>query len=54
MPAITPDTLYPELKILRTNIKVSSSQDIPVDFYFGSTWRGLIGWELQRLICPYL
>jgi len=24
MPAITPDTLYPELKILRTNIKVSS------------------------------
>ncbi len=53
MPAMTPDALYPELKILRTNIQVSSSQDIPVDFYFGSTWRGLIGWELQRLICPY-
>ncbi len=50
---MTPEELYPGLKILRFEIEISTQQDIPPDFYLGSTWRGILGWELKRLLCPY-
>ncbi|WP_045217691.1 CRISPR system precrRNA processing endoribonuclease RAMP protein Cas6 [Desulfonatronovibrio magnus] len=50
---IAPERFYPELNILRMRLGIQTSEKLPPDFYLGSTWRGIIGWELQKLICPY-
>ncbi len=50
---LTPSALFGSLPVL----KIKFTMDIPLRSrlpqYLGSTWRGLIGWELQRLICPF-
>ncbi len=53
MPDTTPDKLYPELKLLRLTIEMSLQKNGFQNNYLGSAWRGILGWELKKLLCPY-
>jgi len=49
----SPDLLFGSLPITRYRLEFSMSRPVSQSAYMGSAWRGLIGWELQRLICPF-
>ncbi len=49
---MTPCSLYPHIEILKLSITVSTETGHSLSYYLGSTWRGIIGWELKALICP--
>lgn len=50
---MNPNDLYPSLSILTLQIQISISSGMPPSFYLGSTWRGILGWELKNLVCPF-
>jgi len=50
----SPALLFSGLPISRYRLEISLSRPIEQLAYMGSAWRGLIGWELQRLICPFV
>ena len=49
----SPTLFFGSLPIARYRLEISLSKPIDQSTYMGSAWRGLIGWELQRLICPF-
>ncbi len=49
----TPSALFGNLPVLKIGFSVRIPRRSRLPQYLGSTWRGLIGWELQRLICPF-
>lgn len=49
---LTPISLFGSLPIARYRIIVRLATPLPG--HMGSAWRGLIGWELKRLICPFV
>ncbi len=50
---MNPSVLYPEFNISRFRIAMFMSRSVPREYYLGSTWRGILGWELKKLLCPY-
>lgn len=50
---LTPSILFGGLPILKINFTVRIKNRSSLPYYLGSAWRGLIGWELRRLICPF-
>jgi len=48
-----PAKLFPKLRLLRLSLHISANNGLPPQFYLGSTWRGILGWELKRLVCPF-
>jgi hypothetical protein len=50
---LSPIYSFGNLPLSRYRIGVRLSQPLPQTTYMGSAWRGVIGWELQRLICPF-
>lgn len=48
---LSPASLFGSLPIARYRMAIHLSKPIPG--HMGSAWRGLIGWSLQRLICPF-
>lgn len=49
----SPVSLFGSLPIARYRIEISPSRPVNQSAYMGSAWRGVIGWQLQRLICPF-
>ena len=47
----SPTTFFGSLPIARYRFDIRL--DRPVNGFMGSAWRGLIGWELKRLLCPF-
>ncbi len=50
---LNPHHLFPHLGFCRIVFHLYSEKSLPPFFYFGSAWRGVLGWELKRLICPF-
>jgi hypothetical protein len=48
---ITESVNRPELEIGRYRLWISPASAIPQDRFLGSAWRGVLGWELKRLVC---
>lgn len=45
--------LYVNVCLSRFQVRLVSDESLPSDFYLGSTLRGAIGWQMQRLVCPF-
>jgi hypothetical protein len=52
-PDLSPVSLFGSLPLSRYRFEIRLSKAVAHLPYMGSAWRGLIGWELQRLICPF-
>jgi len=50
---LSPISCFGSLPLARYRIGVRLFHPLSQSAYMGSAWRGLIGWELQRLICPF-
>lgn len=50
---LAPSFLFGSLPILKITFSVHIARRPSLPYYLGSAWRGLIGWELRRLICPF-
>lgn len=48
-----PEQLFPSLCLLKIRFQIQPESPLPLFFYQGSAWRGILGWELQKLICPF-
>lgn len=50
---IIPQQLFPSLRILKLCFQIQPASPLEPFLYQGSAWRGILGWELQKLICPF-
>ena len=50
---LTPSALFGNLPVLKINFGIRISERSSLPEYLGSAWRGVIGWEMRRLICPF-
>lgn len=50
---LEPHSLYPNLSINKLKVIIQTERELPLSFYLGSTWRGILGWQLKQLICPF-
>lgn len=41
------------LSLSRFRFQLCAEDSFPKDFYLGSTLRGALGWQIQRLVCPF-
>lgn len=48
-----PASLFGGLKVSRTSVTIKLLQHIDETMYLGSSFRGLIGWQLLDLSCPF-
>ncbi len=48
-----PSVLFGDLPILRLRFDIRHVEGARLPKHKGSAWRGLIGWEVQRLVCPF-
>ncbi len=51
--SITPVELFGDLHLLKLNFKAAVSENATLPRNLGSALRGLLGWQLQRLTCPF-
>lgn len=51
--SLSPATLFGDLPLLKVGVEVELPGPVAGDFYLGSAWRGLLGWEMRRLLCPF-
>jgi hypothetical protein len=51
--SLTPAGLFGDLPVLKLEFRVSLPPDAALPPFAGSAWRGVIGWELQRMVCPF-
>lgn len=51
--AITPIDLFGDLPVMKLCFQAHFPKNNNLPPFLGSAWRGLIGWEMQRLICPF-
>lgn len=49
----SPTDLFGDLPVQQVRFQVVLPPDAALPPFAGSAWRGLIGWELQRLVCPF-
>ncbi len=53
----SPSELYGDFKVLKVGVVVQFRGDIvnlEEHYFWGSAWRGLLGWKLKELSCPFL
>ncbi len=50
---LLPSALFGALPLLKVMVQVDLRDSAVDDFYLGSAWRGLMGWEMRRLLCPF-
>jgi hypothetical protein len=50
---LSPSTLFGDLPVLRLRMEYSVDDPELLPGYLGSSWRGVLGWQLQRLCCPF-
>jgi len=50
---LRPQFLFSDLSVCKLNFHLRPEKTLPPYFYFGSTWRGVLGWEMMKLICPF-
>lgn len=50
---LTPGSLFPDLPIGKLCFSLSPEKSIPPFLNLGSAWRGVLGWEMKQLICPF-
>jgi len=48
-----PSSLAGDLPVLKCRILAELEGEIEPEAYLGSAWRGVLGWELQNLVCPF-
>ena len=50
---LSPQGLFANLSVGKLIFHLRPERSISPYFYFGSTWRGVLGWEMKKLICPF-
>jgi len=50
---LSPVALFGDLPLLRLRMEYSVDDPELLPDYLGSSWRGVLGWQLQRLCCPF-
>lgn len=45
--------LFGDLPVLKVRIVVKTAENAALPPYTGSAWRGLMGWEVQGMVCPF-
>jgi hypothetical protein len=50
---LSPQLLFADLPVSKLIFRLRPQKSLPPYFYFGSTWRGVLGWEMMKLICPF-
>lgn len=50
---LSPAGLFGDLPVLRLRLEYGVDDPELLPDYLGSSWRGVIGWQMQRLCCPY-
>lgn len=50
---LSPATLFGDLPLLRLRMEYSVDDPELLPDYLGSSWRGILGWQMQRLCCPF-
>jgi hypothetical protein len=50
---LSPQLLFADLPVSKLIFHLRSEKSLPPYFYFGSAWRGVLGWEMMKLICPF-
>ncbi len=53
MTKFSPSTLFGDLPLLKLRFLIQVPRYAELPKYTGSAWRGIIGLELQRLVCPF-
>lgn len=51
--SLAPSTLFGDLPVLKLKYTLQIEGDGSLPDFLGSAWRGLVGWALKRLLCPY-
>lgn len=52
-PDLSPSALFGDLPILRLRMEYEVDDPELLPEYLGSSWRGVLGWQMQRLCCPF-
>ncbi len=50
---LSPSTIFGHIPLLKLRVEWTTSPKAPLPHSLGSAWRGLVGWELRRLVCPF-
>ncbi len=50
---LSPAALFGDLPVLRLRMEYSVDDPELLPDYLGSSWRGVLGWQMQRLCCPF-
>jgi hypothetical protein len=53
MTDLSPAALFGDLPLLRLRMEYSVDDPELLPDYLGSSWRGVLGWQMQRLCCPF-
>lgn len=51
---LSPADLYGSLRVLKITLTIEFNGNVDQHYFLGSAWRGLIGWRLKELSCPFL
>lgn len=51
--SLSPEALFGDLPLVRWQFHIRMDPDASLPGFTGSAWRGLIGWQVQRLVCPF-
>ncbi len=52
-PDLSPFALFGDLPLLRLRVEYEVDDPKLLPDYLGSSWRGVLGWQMQRLCCPF-
>lgn len=47
------NTYFSGIYLSKFNFVIQPEEPLPFSFYLGSTWRGILGWGIRSLICPF-
>lgn len=53
VPNLSPATLFGDLPVLRLRMEYSVDDPELLPDCLGSSWRGVLGWQVQWLCCPF-
>jgi len=51
--ALSPSALFGDLPVLKFRFHTGFSESARLSQYTGFAWRGLLGWELKKMVCPF-
>ena len=50
---LSPQSLFSDLPVGKIRFHLRAKKRLSPFFYAGSAWRGVLGWEMKALICPF-